>query len=674
MTIRGRITVVAAIPLLAIAVLVAIAWYEMGVSIRSSEQFSTQTFKPIVEKDLATITKLNGAIEKLLNADRDAYQAFLAEEQALQSTDAKELKALADDHAENSQQVKDRAAPVGALNDAKANPVYAEFQKLFREWQTEAQSVLAQSAQMAGNLRAQRETFAAGAETFGKMRDTIDRLEQMLEESIPALQNSKDAGAKAQLDKLRESYALMLNADRDAYQAYVAAYEALGADAAVDMSKVRQDCAENMQQVEDRMAKAMGAATTAMGPVYEEFRNLYSEWKEHNLKILTLSEANQKALAARAATSARSTAAFGAMRGTIDKMTGVMEGRISDLQADVAERSKKALEDNQAMIGGMHNARATTLAVAGCAVVVTVVLLVWIVRRLLRTLSVIIGQLSTQADEVGSVSDQVSSNSQRLAEGATEQAASLEESSAALEELSKQAQDNAEKAAAVTKTMTGEAAQSSQAISDRMEKMEGIMAETLSASEETAKVIKTIDEIAFQTNLLALNAAVEAARAGEAGKGFAVVAEEVRALARRSAEASKDTQALIENSTTHIRQTTDLFGQVNKALQDNAEIAKGVTGTLSEVSAITAQQSEGIGQINKAVNQMDQVTQNVAANAEESASASEELSAQAQMMQRVVTDLVALTGGVQATRESTPALHMAAMADGHEDTETKFLE
>jgi methyl-accepting chemotaxis protein len=180
---------------------------------------------------------------------------------------------------------------------------------------------------------------------------------------------------------------------------------------------------------------------------------------------------------------------------------------------------------------------------------------------------------------------------------------------------------------------------------DSMTHLTQSMEEISRASEETSKIIKTIDEIAFQTNLLALNAAVEAARAGEAGAGFAVVADEVRNLAMRAAEAAKNTADLIEGTVQKVHEGSDLVAKTNEAFGEVSKSAAKVGELVSEIAAASNEQAEGIGQVNKAVAEMDKVVQQNAASAEESASASEEMNAQAVQMKSMVNELVALVGG-----------------------------
>jgi methyl-accepting chemotaxis protein len=269
-----------------------------------------------------------------------------------------------------------------------------------------------------------------------------------------------------------------------------------------------------------------------------------------------------------------------------------------------------------------------------------------------RPINRIINGLTEGAEQVSSAAGQVSSASQSLAEGATEQAAGLEETSSSLEEMSSMTKQNADNAQQAN-TLAAEAKKAANDGSEAMTRMDDAIKDIQKSSDETAKIIKVIDEIAFQTNLLALNAAVEAARAGEAGKGFAVVAEEVRNLAMRSAEAAKNTSNLIEQSVNNSRNGVQICGEVKKSLDEIVGSIGKTTALVGEIAAASNEQAQGVDQINTAVSQMDKVTQQNAANAEESASASEELSAQAESMAQIVDELVALVNGSSAQKIST---------------------
>ena len=207
--------------------------------------------------------------------------------------------------------------------------------------------------------------------------------------------------------------------------------------------------------------------------------------------------------------------------------------------------------------------------------------------------------------------------------------------------MTRQNTDNAAQANDLSQETGRIVSRADQAMSELTSSMQDIT----KAGEETGKIIKTIDEIAFQTNLLALNAAVEAARAGEAGAGFAVVADEVRNLAMRAAEAAKNTADLIEDTINKTKQGSELVTRTNEAFSEVASASSKNQELIGEIASASQEQAEGIDQVSKAITEMDAVTQRNAANAEEGASASEQLAQQAVGMQSYVDQLIAVVGG-----------------------------
>jgi len=318
-------------------------------------------------------------------------------------------------------------------------------------------------------------------------------------------------------------------------------------------------------------------------------------------------------------------------------------------------------EDRQSASDQVASSRWIMLLLVILGAAVTVVALA-IVRGANSTLRQSATELMEGSRQVAAAAGQVASASQSLAQGTSEQAATLEETSSSTTEITAITRRNAEN----TRSVSGLMAETAQRVEDanhNLKEMVLSMTEINTSSEKISKIIRVIDEIAFQTNILALNAAVEAARAGEAGMGFAVVADEVRNLAHRSAQAAKDTAALIEESIAKSNEGNKKLQLVAGSIQQVTGSATQVKVLVDEVDVGSQEQSRGIEQISTAVTQMEAVTQRSAASAEESAAASEELASQAQTLYDIVERLRKLVGDNSAsTKKEATRQSMAPIA------------
>jgi ABC-type transporter Mla subunit MlaD len=286
-----------------------------------------------------------------------------------------------------------------------------------------------------------------------------------------------------------------------------------------------------------------------------------------------------------------------------------------------------------------------SLVVGAIGALITVLCLVFLVYRLMiRPVRSIMTRLSVGADLLSAASEELASSSQGMAHGASQLAATNEECSATLKEIAEGGQGTAELTRSVAEMVEQNCGRSSESLQSLKSVVEA-MSRVEEDSEKITTVVKTIDEIAFQTNMLALNAAVEAARAGEAGVGFAVVADEVRQLAGKAAEASSDTQDLLERVVKRIKDSGAAIRGVEDSFRIIVDSSEDIDQKYEKITQASSEQADGVSQVSGEVEGLDDVTQHLAASAEQVAAAGSSLIDQAKDMENIAAELARLIDG-----------------------------
>ncbi|MFA5903624.1 MAG: methyl-accepting chemotaxis protein [Desulfobacula sp.] len=655
-------------------------------------QTTTDEFQNLLKEDLA-ITNHSDTITKLMLQGRRNEKDFIIRLDKKYADElGKNISALIHEAQEivklAKQLGKQEAADMAALMIASANEYHDLFKSLVASWEIQGldensglQKEFRAAAHNLANVMAEFQIddlniallqmrryekdyiISKNNEYKEKLLSAINTYKASLEKS-KCEKNAKQAQQKA-LASYEVAFNKLLNGDGSMDQ--VMKSEAHSMEKAMESVLVGNAEALVLDIRKNEKDYLLREDETYLKKTHDSINNILNAvansdvLKEHKDKVATILSNYKKTFDGLVEEKQRNLILVSKMREAVHKIEPMVE--------KLHEKTEKEGDEKIVTIIA-HAKRLSRVAIGAgfCAVVAGILLAFFLTRNITKPIMLIIQGLTEGAGQVASASGQVSSSSQAMAEGASEQAASIEETSSSMEEMSSMTKRNAENAGNADGLMK-DVNQVVITANSSMGQLTRSMDEISKASEETSKIIKTIDEIAFQTNLLALNAAVEAARAGEAGAGFAVVADEVRNLAMRAATAAKDTAQLIEGTVKKVNDGSNLVSTTNEAFIKVAE-SSGKVGTLvAEIAQASKEQSNGIDQVNLAIAEMDKVVQQNAANAEESASAAEEMSAQAEQLKEYVDELVTLVTG-----KKNEAGHSAAVHTIHHPMKTLALK
>jgi len=645
MSIRNKFILIIALVILSLGSLTWLGKRSLDSAAQGSASLMNEHFNPILAEKIPELEGYFDSISLILNADRDAYQSLVASMQSMNTVDPDKFEAYRLDEKENAQQVIDRLQQSSSSYDKVALQQFEKVKDLYADWEEVNQSVTAISKKIFTDLRNMDRYGMESEQSFVAMRNKIDQLQKIIDEQMLATDDLQ------QREKQMEALSWLFQADRDAYQALVAQIQSTHSTDAKLVATLDEDNKANIAQVKQRLQQAADLIDMEYISRVERCQDAFDTWSKLSRQTTKLARSIVDDKAHIQQLMVQAEESFSVMRENLDVITGMLEENIAEVVDDVNTSKDKAMIESERTIADARWAGVLFMIISLCTGIAIGALVIFIGSGILKVLSYTTRTLKESSNQLKSASQQVSNASQDLAAKSSEQASALQETLASLESLSDMTRNNRDNSLAANQNTTS----SKKALSDGEQAMTRML-ETIerikSSSDETAKIIKTIEDIAFQTNLLALNAAVEAARAGEAGAGFAVVADEVRGLAHRSAEAAKSSNSMIDESQRNAEDGVSASNIVAKFLNELSEDITKVAGLINDVADASDKQSVGIGHITQAAHSMETLTQGNAANAEETASASEELSAQAAYLNNIVEEMQDFVEGRSSARKT----------------------
>ncbi|MDA3850045.1 MAG: methyl-accepting chemotaxis protein [Spirochaetaceae bacterium] len=596
------------------------------------------TIKTIVNN----ITQLQNDRATMIDADRDAYQALIDIKDIQFELNKDKVLQLTESINENLQQTWDRMSGPAEGFSQEMDSQYQVFSQEYQQWYDLNESILELSLTTVEKNREIQEKEGSAIASFDLMRNQINLMGELIDGELNKTLSFNRRRA------LEKALSLVLNADRDAYQAYVAQLLILSVDSEDQLADLDSSSKENLGQTRERVNQAVEIMGGEANEMLEIFNQEFNNWEELSRRVVELSSRSFQDNFSLQQKLTQSITHFEIMRGAINDLGEMQKQRVL-----LEEQRAGTIISNTIMqffiisivffVGSLVFAyfmtnRITIPLLKGVSITKMVAdgdlrntmdiqqndeigVLAGAVNSMIDGLNNVIGEIRESSERVGSGSQQINTTSQQISSGANEQAASTEEISSSMEQLAaniQQNMENSQRADKISVELAMDAAKGAKTVN-----------KTVDAMRVIAEKIGVIENISRNTNMLALNAAIEAARAGEAGKGFAVVAAEVRKLAETSGKAASEITGIASTSVEEAEKAGEIINNLIPKITETADIVK-------EITLASQEQSHGASQINSSIQQLDQVIQRNASASEEMAAMAEELNIQSQNLENSI--------------------------------------